>query len=604
MTDSNAAAEFRAFPKTWGAEYVAAGEVRFRLWAPGQDTVTLRLDGEDTEMTPSGEGWFELLATGVSPGTEYNFVTGDGTVVPDPASRAQKSDVHGPSLVIDPTSYAWQDAGWKGRPWEETVVYELHVGTFTPEGTFRAAIDKLPYLADLGITMIEVMPVSQFGGKRGWGYDGVLLYAPHSAYGAPEDFKAFVDAAHANGLSVVLDIVLNHFGPDGNYLPLLAPDFFHKERVTPWGAGIAYDIDAARRYLVEAPLYWLEEFHLDGLRFDAIDQIEDTSEKHVLTEIAERIRAEITDRPIHLTTEDSRNIVFLHPRAEDGSLPLFTGEWNDDFHNAAHVFATGETHAYYKDFAKEPEKLVARALAEGFAYQGEVSAQTGEARGVDSSSQPPTAFVDFIQNHDQVGNRAHGERLVSLAGGNRTKALLSALLLSPHIPLIFMGEEYGETNPFLFFTDFHGDLAKAVREGRAKEFDGHAGHEGDKVPDPNAKKTFDASRLDWAKLTSPEGREWLDLNRSLLRLRRERVVPLLGTAAGGSGKVIATDEGFFAVSWSFPKGKLAIAVNIGDEAQAKPQMPGKAIFAFPKKDHPENLTELPPNSALVTFEAS
>jgi len=601
MTDVHSAEEFRVFPKTWGAEYVALGEVRFRLWAPGQKTVMLRLDGEDTEMSASRDGWFEILATGVSAGSEYNFVLSDGTVVPDPASRAQKDDVNGPSLVIDPTNYDWQDTDWTGRPWEEAIVYELHFGTFTPEGTFHAAIDKLPYLADLGVTMVEVMPLSQFGGKRGWGYDGVLLYAPHSAYGPPEDFKAFVDAAHRHGISVVLDIVLNHFGPEGNYLPLLAPDFFHKERMTPWGAGIAYDADAARRYIAEAPLYWLEEYHLDGLRFDAIDQIEDMSDKHILIEIAERIRADITDRPIHLTTEDCRNVTVLHPRDKDGLAPLFTGEWNDDFHNAVHVFATGETHAYYGDFAESPEKLVARCLAEGFAYQGEISPQSGKKRGVDSTSQPPVAFVDFIQNHDQTGNRAQGERLISLAGDTRTKILLATLILSPHIPLIFMGEEYGETNPFLFFTDFHGDLAKAVREGRAREFEGHAGH-GEKVPDPNAKKTFERSKLDWEKLGSPKGREWFEFTSELLKLRQEIIVPLLAIAKGGTGKVIETDTGYLAVSWDFPKGRLAIALNIDDAARPLPAMPGRPIYAFPKKDHPERLSELSHNSIIVSFE--
>ncbi|MGK6312043.1 malto-oligosyltrehalose trehalohydrolase [Neorhizobium sp. DT-125] len=604
MSELDTITEFRTFPKTWGAEYVAAGEVRFRLWAPGQKTVMLRLNGEDTEMTRTDDGWFELLATGISPGAEYNYVLSDGMVVPDPASRGQRDDVNGPSLVIDPTNYAWQHPEWKGRPWEETVVYELHIGTFTKEGTFRAAIEKLPYLAELGITMIEVMPVAHFGGKRGWGYDGVLLYAPHAAYGPPEDFKAFIDAAHGRGLMVVLDIVLNHFGPEGNYLPLLAPAFFHPEKTTPWGTAIAYETDAVRRYIVENPLYWLEEFHLDGLRFDAIDVIEDKSEKHVLIEIAERIRAEITDRPIHLTTEDSRNVTFLHPRDENGNAPLFTGEWNDDFHNAVHVLATGETHAYYGDFAKDPEKLVARVLAEGFAYQGEVSPQKGKPRGVSSLDQPPVAFVDFIQNHDQVGNRAQGERLVSLSGPHKVKTLLTALLLSPHIPLLFMGEEYGETNPFLFFADFHGDLAKAVRDGRRKEFEGHAGHEADTVPDPNAKKTFDASRLDWAKPASTEGWDWLDFTRTLLKLRREIVVPLLVSAPGRSGRVVKTDKGFVAVSWSFPKGKLSMAINVGDRTQARPDMPGKGVFAYPGKDHPENVEELPPNSALVCFEAA
>lgn len=586
--------ESKSFLKSWGAEYVTADTVRFRLWATGQQKITLRLSGKEAEMKPVGDGWFELEATGVAPGAEYNFVLADGTVVPDPASRAQKADVNGPSLVIDPTRYTWQNAAWKGRPWEESVVYEMHMGTFTPEGTFRAAIDKLPCLAELGVTMIEVMPLSQFGGNRGWGYDGVLLYAPHSAYGTPDDFKAFVDAAHGHGLSVVLDIVLNHFGPEGNYLPLLSPDFFHKERMTPWGAGIAYDVDAARRYIEEAPLFWLREYHLDGLRFDAIDQIEDPSDKHVLIEIAERIRAEITDRPIHLTTEDCRNVIFLHPRAEDGSVPLFTGEWNDDLHNAVHVFATGETHAYYQDFASEPEKRIARALTEGFVYQGEVSAQSGEKRGVKSSGQPPVAFVDFIQNHDQVGNRAQGERLIELAGADRTKVMLSMLLLSPHIPLIFMGEEYGETNPFLFFTDFHGDLAKAVREGRAREFQGHAGHEGESVPDPNAKETFDMSKLDWKKRESEEGKAWLTLTRELLALRQQHLAPLLATAGGDAGKVLKTAEGFLAVTWTFPRGTLSMALNIGEKTQPLPDLPGETLFAWPQA-----ADALPQNSIIV-----
>lgn len=589
--------ESASFTKSWGAEYVASGAVRFRLWAPGQNSVSLRLDGQDTQMTPAEDGWFELLSTGVAPGSEYNFVLADGTVVPDPASRAQKDEVNGPSLVVDPAQYVWQHRDWSGRAWEESVVYELHIGTFTPEGTFQAAIEKLPYLAELGITMIEVLPVSQFGGNRGWGYDGVLLYAPHAAYGTPDDFKAFIDAAHGHGLSVVLDIVLNHFGPEGNYLPLLAPDFFHKERVTPWGAGIAYDVDAARRYIVEAPLYWLQEYRLDGLRFDAIDQIEDTSEKHVLTEIAERIRATLTDRPVHLTTEDSRNVIFLHPRDEQGATPLFSGEWNDDFHNAIHVFATGETHAYYQDFTPHPEKHVARVLAEGFAYQGEVSPHSGEARGVDSRGQPPAAFVDFIQNHDQVGNRALGERLISLIGAERNKVLLATLLLSPHIPLLFMGEEYGETHPFLFFTDFHGDLAKAVREGRAKEFAGHAGHEGESVPDPNAEETFTRSKLDWQKLQSEEGRAWLTLSRKLLALRQQHIVPLLASAGGHSGKVERTAEGFIQVRWHFPAGTLSLALNIGETPQPLPEQPGETIFAWP-----ENSRDLPQNAIVVRLE--
>ncbi|HCT7896327.1 TPA: malto-oligosyltrehalose trehalohydrolase [Enterobacter cloacae] len=587
--------EFRTFQKQWGAEFISGDVVRFRVWAEGQQQLTLRLAERDLPMTAVSNGWFQIDVPGVTHGTEYQFVLQDGMAVPDPASRAQKGDVNGPSVVIDPGRYQPINPDWAGRPWEETVIYELHIGTFTPQGTFRAAIDKLPYLAELGITQLEVMPVSQFGGSRGWGYDGVLLYAPHSAYGTPEDFHAFIDAAHGLGLSVVLDIVLNHFGPEGNYLPLLSPAFFDAQRMTPWGNGIAYEREPVRHYILDAPLFWLTEYRLDGLRFDAIDQIKDTASKHILQQIAETIREALPDRHIHLTTEDSRNVIFLHPRDEKGATPLFTAEWNDDFHNAAHVFATGETHAYYQDFAFEPEKKFARALAEGFVYQGEVSLQTGHSRGVECHTQPPTFFVDFIQNHDQTGNRAQGERLITLAGADKTRVLLAALLLSPHIPLLFMGEEYGETNPFLFFTDFHGDLAKAVREGRAKEFTGHSGHDGD-VPDPNDEQTFARSKLDWHNVTTAQGKSWLRFTRSLLVLRHRYLVPLLRPGGTVEGKIVKTAPGMVAVSWSFPTGTLSLALNIGNKPVDVPALAGETLFSWP-----EAAEVLASNSIVVRF---
>jgi malto-oligosyltrehalose trehalohydrolase len=587
--------EFRTCQRHWGAEYISDDVVRFRVWAEGQKNLTLRLNDNDIPMVTSGNGWFQADVPGIRHGAEYQFVLQDGMTVPDPASRAQKGDVNGPSVVIDHRRYAHVNRGWKGRPWEETVIYELHMGTFTPEGTFRAAIDKLPYLAELGITQLEVMPVSQFGGSRGWGYDGVLLYAPHAAYGTPEDFHAFIDAAHGLGLSVVLDIVLNHFGPEGNYLPLLSPAFFDADRMTPWGNGIAYEREPVRQYITDAPLYWLTEYRLDGLRFDAIDQIKDTSDTHILEEIAEKIREAIPHRHVHLTTEDSRNVIFLHPRDEQGNTPLFTAEWNDDFHNAAHVFATGETHAYYQDFAFEPEKKFARALAEGFVYQGEVSLQTGQSRGVECHTQPPPFFVDFIQNHDQTGNRAQGERLITLAGAEKTRVLLATLLLSPHIPLLFMGEEFGETHPFLFFTDFHGELAKAVREGRAKEFTGHAGHD-ETVPDPNDLNTFVRSTLDWDKLSQEEGKSWLRFTRSLLTLRHRHIVPLLRQGGTVEGKILHTAHGRVAVSWQFPQGTLSLALNIGKKPAPMPELAGETLFSWP-----ETRDVLPPNSIVVRF---
>lgn len=570
-----------AFTGSWGAEILPGGEARFRLWAPDCQRIGLALNGEEKSMHAVGDGWFELRLPDVAAGTEYSFVLADGTTLADPASRAQKSDVSGPSLLSDPWHYPWQHQQWRGRPWEESVIYELHIGTFTPEGTFRAAACKLASLAGLGITVVEVMPLSQFGGTRGWGYDGVLLYAPHSAYGTPDDFRAFVDVAHGLGMSVLLDIVLNHFGPEGNILPQLASAFFDQQRMTPWGAGIDYAADAPRRFIIEAPLYWLQAYRLDGLRFDAIDQIEDESGRHILVEIAERIRREITDRPIHLTSEDCRNITSLHPYDSEGRPQLFTAEWNDDFHNAVHVMATGETHAYYADFAGAPEKLFARLLAEGFAYQGEVAPQSGQPRGVKSHAQPTVAFVDFLQNHDQTGNRAQGERLLALADPDCVRTLLATLLLSPHIPLLFMGEEYGETNPFLFFTDFHGDLARAVREGRAREFADHAGHQDDSVPDPNAIDTFARSKLDWRKAESAEGKRWLALVKQLLTLRHQHIVPLLRADRGNSGRVVHIDGALMVVAWHLPAGTLSMAINLSQQSHPLPILPGQMLFCWP-----------------------
>ncbi|SFM92812.1 malto-oligosyltrehalose trehalohydrolase [Izhakiella capsodis] len=587
-----------SFTGSWGAEIMPGEETRFRLWAPDQQRLAIRLNGVDKNMSHVGDGWFELRLSGVTEGAEYSVVLADGTQLPDPASRAQKSDVNGPSLLCNPWRYPWKNRQWRGRSWEESVIYELHMGTFTPEGTFHAATQKLAYLADLGFTVVEVMPLSQFGGTRGWGYDGVLMYAPHSAYGTPDDFRAFVDTAHGLGISVLLDIVLNHFGPEGNSLPQLASGFFDKQRMTPWGAGIDYAAKAPRQFIIEAPLYWLQAYRLDGLRFDAIDQIEDSAGQHILVEIAERIRQEITDRPVHLTSEDSRNITALHPYDNQGKPLLFTAEWNDDFHNAAHVLATGETHAYYADFATAPAKLFARLLAEGFAFQGEVAPQSGQPRGVKSGAQPTVAFIDFLQNHDQTGNRALGERLLPLAGADSVTVLLATLLLSPHIPLLFMGEEYGETNPFLFFTDFHGDLARAVREGRAREFADHAGHQDAEVPDPNAMDTFERSKLDWHKLETSDGKRWLTLVKTLLALRQQYIVPLLRQPQGNTGRVVDLSGRLIVVAWHLPNGSLSMAINLDDKSHPRPILPGRTLYSWPPSTE-----ELPRNAILVRLDS-
>ncbi len=483
--------------------------------------------------------------------------------------------MHGPSLVVDHQSFAWQVTGWGGRPWEEAVIYELHVGTFTPQGTFVAASEKLADLASLGITAIELMPVAQFAGSRGWGYDGVLPYAPHPAYGSPDDLKRLIDAAHAHGLMVLLDVVYNHFGPEGNYLPSYAPDFFHPKRQTPWGAAIAYEKQPVRRFFIDNALYWLDVYRFDGLRLDAVDHIRDEqSDPELLVELAQEVRREFPDRHVHLTTEDNRNIVALHPYDAKGKPRLHTAEWNDDFHNVAHVIATGETEGYYRDFAPDRFDKFARALAEGFVYQGEPSTHSGAPRGEPSTTQPPQAFVDFLQNHDQIGNRAFGERLLDLAPEDIVRALAAVLILSPHIPLIFMGEEWGERRPFCFFTDFEGELADAVRIGRRQEFADFAAFGQDAkalghIPDPNSLSTYEASRLDWTRRHSEDGRAWLHFYRDLLGKRQRYVVPFL-KGGGGSGRILPADEGVIAVDWTFAAGRLQLRANLTAEPLPAP----------------------------------
>jgi maltooligosyltrehalose trehalohydrolase len=571
----------RAFSTTWGTELDESG-ARYRLWAPGQEQVRLRLDGRDHPMQREADGWCSAHVAGARAGAEYAFVLGDGLSVPDPAARAQAGDVHGPSLLVDPRAYRWRNA-WKGRPWAEAVIVEIHIGTFTPEGTFRAAAERLQHLFDTGITAVEIMPVAQFGGTRGWGYDGVLPYAPHRAYGTPEDFKALIDAAHGLGLMVLLDVVYNHFGPDGNYLHAYAPQFFTERRDTPWGAAIDFSEPAVRRFFIDNARYWLEEYHLDGLRFDAIDHIHDPeSETDILEEIAREVRSADPDSRIHLTTEDNRNITRLHERGDDVRPRLYTAEWNDDFHNVAHAIATHEAEGYYADFAEDPWTKLARSLAEGFAYQGEVSThQGGKPRGVPSAHLPPLAFVDFLQNHDQTGNRAFGERLLTLASTGTVRALTEILLLSPHVPLMFMGEEWGETRPFAFFTDFHGELADAVREGRRREFSGFGAFlDPDlraRIPDPNAMTTFESSKIDWAKRDRDAGQEWLRFVRGMLETRAREVVPHLERAPGHGGKIVAAEEGLVAVDWQLDGAVLRLRVNLADQAQEAPEARGRVI---------------------------
>ncbi len=538
---------------------------RFDFWAPDVDAVTLIAGKGEVAMQRSGDGWFSAT-TASRTGETYAFRLPDGTVVPDPASRAQKDGVHGPSVVPGPIA---TDSAWRGRPWHEAVLYELHLGTFTREGTLVAAAARLPALAELGITAVELMPLAAFAGRRGWGYDGVLPYAVHESYGRPEDLAAFVARAHELGLMVFLDVVYNHFGPDGNFLGLYASRFFRDDVATPWGAAIDFREPMVRSYFIENALFWLETYGIDGLRLDAVHAIVDDSERHVLVELAHAVRRRFAgERQVHLVLENEDNIArwLTAPGAGD----LYDAQWNDDWHHVAHVIATGETDGYYRDYARDPVGLLVHSLQTGFVYQGEPSAhRDGAPRGERSAHLAPTAFVDFIQNHDQIGNRAFGERLTALAPAEAVAALQSVLLLGPHIPLLFMGEEWGATTPFLFFCDFDGPLADAVREGRRNEFRKFAAFADPAVrasiPDPLALETFQATRLDWSELEATDHADRRRLVRRLLAIRQEHIVPgLSGMAPGGS--LERHGETGFTLAWRLANGRiLTLQANLGPQ---------------------------------------
>ncbi|RAI58695.1 malto-oligosyltrehalose trehalohydrolase [Roseicella frigidaeris] len=557
----------------WGATLLAPDRTRFRLWAPDAPEVTLEIEGRPPQpMVPQGEGWHEATAP-VGAGARYRFRVSPDLAVPDPASRLQAGDVHDPSIVLDPRAYAWREPGWRGRPWHEVVLYELHAGAM---GGFAGVEAALPRLAELGVTAIELMPINDIPGRRNWGYDGVLPYAPDTALGTPEALKSLIDTAHGHGLMVFLDVVYNHFGPDGAYLHAYAKPFFDEGIHTPWGAAIDFKKPAVRRFFEDNALFWLNEYRFDGLRFDAVHAI---AEESWLDALAARIRREIPDRHVHLVLENERN--GAHHLRPSGA---FDAQWNDDGHNILHPLLTGEREGYYEDFAEDGAAKLAKVLAEGFLFQGQRSAHLGEARGEPSAHLPPTAFVLFLQNHDQVGNRAFGERLAALAEPEALAAATALLLLSPQIPMLFMGEEWGASAPFLFFTDHNAELAPLVTAGRRKEFAKFAAFQDparrERIPDPNAEATFRASIPDPAEAARPPHDAVLALHRQLLALRRARLVPhlpgarALGAQAVGPKAVLAR--------WQLGDGSLlTLATNLGEAATgcALPAGPvGETLF--------------------------
>ncbi len=581
----------RSHTMPFGAEIQRDGSVGFRLWAPAATSVSVILENAETvplPLTSGGGGWFDLLTRKAKAGSPYQYQIDAKTRVPDPASRYQPHDVHGPSEVIDPSAFDWTDTDWRGLPWEQAVIYELHVGTFTPEGTFRALEQRLDYLRDLGVTAIELMPLSDFPGSRNWGYDGVLPYAPDNCYGTPDDLKRLIQAAHAKGLMIFLDVVYNHFGPEGNYLHLYAPQFFTNRHRTPWGDAINFDgpeSRVVRDFFIHNALYWLEEYHLDGLRLDAIHAIVDDSKPNIITELAQSVRARWgRERFVHLIVENMDNNSGYLQRDPGGTVRLYNAQWNDDIHHAVHVLLTGESDGYYSDYAKQPMRNLCRSLREGFAYQGEYSEYHGETRGEPSSELPPSAFISFLQNHDQVGNRALGDRITKLTPPPALKAAMEVLLLAPTPPLLFMGEEFGATTPFLFFCDFHGDLASAVRNGRRDEFATFSKFSSaelrDSIPDPNAEETFLRSKLDWDSLKETNHSGWLRFYRDLLDIRRRMVVPHLGTRTGSRCYTSHYAERGLSIDWSFDNGsQLELRANLADLSAEVRRIAGARFYA-------------------------
>jgi len=584
----------------FGAELLGATQsdapmTRFRFWAPSCSAVGIEFEYAGTagrmDMTPIGDGWFEAQAQ-CGTGTRYRYRLEGDLAVPDPASRFQPEDVHGPSEVVDPLAYRWQHPEWRGRAWETMVIYELHVGAI---GGYANVARRLPHIAQLGATAIELMPLNDFAGHRNWGYDGVLPFAPDSIYGRADELKALIDRAHELGLAVLLDVVYNHFGPEGNYLPQYAQAFFRDDVRTPWGPAIDFRRQEVREFFCQNALYWLHEYRFDGLRIDAAHAIGDDG---WLRELAERVHESLEpQRHVHLVLENEHNTASL-------LQTHFDAQWNDDAHNTLHVLLTGEHEGYYRAYAERPIAKLARVLSEGFVYQGEPSPiHDGAARGEPSAHLPPTSFVMFLQNHDQVGNRALGERLRTLCAPQALLAATALLLLSPQIPLLFMEEEFGSTQPFLYFTDYAGELAEAVREGRRREFAKFPAFADPerraRIPDPNAAQTFalssppteeEPNAASAAQSNGHGEREaWMHFYRSALAVRAKLIAPRLRGTRALDVALLSTASGHDAnalvARWRLGDGEtLTFALNLtSDTLPFERQPEGTLVFETPAR---------------------
>jgi maltooligosyltrehalose trehalohydrolase len=528
-----------------GAEIISGGKVHFRVWAPKRKRVEVILDdGHSHPLQAEGKGYFVGTAPGGA-GTMYRYrLDGGSYLYPDPASRFQPQGPHGPSQVVDPTAFKWQDGHWPGCNLEGGAIYELHIGTFTREGTWRAAHEHLPGLAKLGVTVLEVMPVAEFSGRFGWGYDGVALFAPTLLYGAPDDFRRFVDAAHAAGLGVILDVVYNHFGPDGNYLREFSADYFTDRYDNEWGEAINFDGDNSgpvREFFLTNAAYWIDEYHLDGLRLDATQQMFDHSPEHILKGVMRAAREAARGRSIFVVAENEAQDARLARPVERQGFGL-SAVWNDDFHHSARVALTGRHQAYYTDFRGTPQEFVT-AVKHGFLYQGQWFSWQKKRRGTPALDLPAKAFVTFLENHDQVANSARGWRLHQWASPGKLRAMTALLLLGPNTPMLFQGQEFASSAPFLFFADHKADLAQAVAEGRKKFLTQFPGVSTPEIQEilamPHDAATFQRCKLDWSE--REKNAPCYALHGDLLRLRREDPVFRERGPQGVDGAVLSAD---------------------------------------------------------------
>ncbi|MQA89469.1 MAG: malto-oligosyltrehalose trehalohydrolase [Gemmatimonas sp.] len=563
-----------------GAEPLASGGVRFRVWAPARERVEAVIespgvsgDGRSIPLEPEDDGYFAGWAAGIGPGALYRYrLDGKDELFPDPASRYQPSGPHGPSLVVDPSRFEWTDFGWGGPAPDRQVIYELHVGTFTAAGTWSAAMVELPVLADTGITTVELMPIAEFDGGFGWGYDGVDLFAPSHLYGSPDDLRRFVDRAHSLEIAVILDVVYNHLGPSGNYLARFSPHYFSDRYQNDWGDPLNFDGPSSlpvRGFFLQNAEYWIRDFHLDGLRFDATQQIFDASSVHILAEIAERVRRVAGSRRTLLVAENEpQETRFLRSPTEGGYG--FDGLWNDDFHHSAVVALTGRNEAYYGDYLGTPQELIS-SVKYGFLYQGQRSTWQEGRRGTVAFDIPPRRFVNFIENHDQVANSSTGARLHTRSGPGMYRAITALLLLGPGTPMLFQGQEFGATAPFLYFADHDPELAEQVRRGREQSLEqfrslARSGRE-NRLADPADPDTFLRCKLDHSeRARHPQA---YALHRDLLHLRRDDPVFRIGGVGGVDGATL-TPEAFLIRFFGGGTGERLLIVNLGRDLALRP----------------------------------